>query len=273
MIKKLDLSKIRAVMLDMDGVVYIGDTPLPGTQELVSYLESTGRQWLCVTNNSSKTPEMFVEKLARMDIPATTDNVFGSAQATATWLAGEVPLENGSRGKVIMIGEEGLRRALVENQFEITEDVNDADLVVSGINFQLTYEMLARATLAIRNGARFIGTNSDPSFPSERGLVPGAGSIIALLSTSTGQEATVIGKPNAGMFEQALDRLGVTVEETLMVGDRYDTDIEGAIKIGMQTVGVLTGVTSREEFEAEAAPPDAILDGLPELLELFQMVP
>ncbi len=267
---KLELSKIRAVLLDMDGVVYIGDRPLPGTQKFLDYLEASGRKWLCITNNSSKTPEMFVEKLARMNVRATAANVLGSAQATATWLAHEAPLKNRSRGKVIMIGEEGLRAALLENQFEIIEDADEADFVVSGINFQLTYEMLARATLAIRKGARFIGTNPDPSFPSERGLVPGTGSILSLLNTATGKEATVIGKPNAGMFEQAMDRLGVTADETLMVGDRYDTDIAGAIRLGMQTVGVLSGITSQEEFAAAAVPPDAILKGLPELLALFQ---
>lgn len=254
----------------MDGVVYVGDSPLPGTQAFLDYLEATNRQWLCVTNNSSKTPELFVEKLHRMDVRATPENVLGSAQATATWLAAQASMRNGTRGKVVVIGEEGVVSALEENHFEITENPIEAEFVVSGIHFSLTYEMLARATLAIQNGARFIGTNPDPSFPSERGLIPGTGSILALLERASGVEPTVVGKPNPGMFEQALQRLDVSPQETMMVGDRYDTDIAGAIELGMTTVGVLTGVTSREGFEQENAPPDMIVEGLPELLTLFQ---
>lgn len=109
--------------------------------------------------------------------------------------------------------------------------------------------MLARATLAIQNGAKFVGTNPDPSFPSERGLIPGTGSILALLERASDVAPAIVGKPNPGMFEQALHRLGVSAEETMMVDDRYDTDIAGAIELGMTTAGVLTGVTSREGFE------------------------
>ncbi|MCB0091748.1 MAG: HAD family hydrolase [Caldilineaceae bacterium] len=260
------LRSVRAVLLDMDGVVYVGESPLPGVQPFLDYLEATGRHWLCVTNNSSKTPAMFVEKLQRMNVRAHTENVLGSAQATATWMAEQFP----QRGKAVMIGEEGLRSALLENGFELTESEHDADFAVVGINFDLRYEHLARAALAIRNGARFIGTNHDPSFPSERGQVPGTGSILALIATATGVQPTIIGKPNAGMYDQALHRLGVTAPQTLMVGDRYDTDIAGAIELGMTTVGVLTGVTKRESFERENPPPHFILDNIPTLLALMQ---
>lgn len=262
---KIHVDKIRAVLLDMDGVVYIGERPIPGVQNFADYLESTNRQWICVTNNATKTPEMFVEKLERMQIRATKANVLGSAVATAHWMAQKFP--NG--GKVIMVGQEGLRRALMENGFEETIDPQEADYAVVGMHFELTFEELARTALAIRNGAFFVGTNPDPSFPSERGLLPGAGSIIKMMETTTGTEPVIIGKPNAGMFELAMSRLGTQPEETLMVGDRYDTDIEGAINLGMPTVGVLTGVTSREEFEAQAKPPDLILDDVSALHRLF----
>ena len=116
---------------------------------------------------------------------------------------------------------------------------------VAGINFKLTYEELANVALAIRAGARFIGTNSDATYPSERGPLPGAGSILALLATATGQQPLVIGKPNRGMYELAMARLNVTPDQTLMVGDRYDTDISGAIKLGLWTAGVLTGISTR----------------------------
>lgn len=262
----IDKSKIRAVLLDMDGVVYIGETPIPGVQDFVDYLESTDRKWICVTNNATRTPEMFVEKLDRMQIRATTDNVLGSAAATAHWMAQKFP----DRGKVIMVGQEGLRTALLENGFEETTDPDEAQFAVVGMHFELTFEDLARTALAIRKGAFFVGTNPDPSFPSERGLLPGAGSIIKLIQTTTEVDPVIIGKPNAGMFELAMSRLGTKPEETLMVGDRYDTDIEGAIELGMPTVGVLSGVTTREGYEAQAKPPDLILDDIQALHQFFK---
>lgn len=262
------IRKTRAVLLDMDGVVYVGETPLPGVQEFIDYLESTGRKWLCVTNNSSKTPDMFVEKLTKMDVRATAENVLGSAVATANWMANAYP----QKGKALMVGEEGLSAALEAYGFEMTEDRHAADFVVAGIDFDLTYAKVERAALAIRNGAIFVGTNSDPSFPKENGQVPGAGSILALLATATGVEPTVIGKPNAGMFDMATTRLGVTAEQTMMVGDRYDTDIAGAIPLGMTTVGVLTGVTTAEAYALENPPPDIVLHGIPDLMALFKEV-
>mgnify|MGYP000259019352 CR=1 FL=1 len=260
--------KTRAVLLDMDGVVYLGDMPLPGVQDFLDYLEATGRKWLCVTNNSSKTPDMFVDKLAKMNVRATAENVLGSAVATANWMANAYP----QKGKALMVGEEGLSAALEAYGFEMTANRHAADFVVAGIDFDLTYAKVERAALAIRDGAIFVGTNSDPSFPNENGQVPGAGSILALLATATGVEPTVIGKPNAGMFDMATTRLGVTAEETMMVGDRYDTDIAGAIGLDMTTVGVLTGVTTAEGYAQEDPPPDIVLHGIPDLLALFKEV-
>lgn len=266
----IDLSGIRAVLLDMDGVMYVGDSPLPGVQDFLDYLDATDRKWLCVTNNSTKTPELFVEKLQRMNVRARPENVLGSAQATAEWLAQRVPLTNGSRPKTIMVGETGLHSALLVQKFELVEDPFMAEYAVVGINFKLTYDMVAKATLAIRNGAQFIGTNPDTSFPSEEGQIPGTGAVIALVEAATGVKPTVIGKPNAGMYELAMARLGVTPQETLMVGDRYETDIVGAIPLGMTTAAVLTGINSRTEFESAEAPPHLIVDDLPTLERVFR---
>jgi len=143
-------------------------------------------------------------------------------------------------------------------------------VVVSGIDFSVRYERLADATLAVRAGARFVGTNSDTSFPSERGQIPGTGALLALLEAATGVTPTVIGKPNAGMFQQAMHKLGTTAASTLMVGDRYETDIAGAIELGMPTAAVLTGITTEEEFRTITPRPDLILPGLPELLDAFR---
>ena len=266
MAQRTNLREVRAVLLDMDGVVYIGDQPLPGVQELLDYLEDTGREWLFVTNNSSRTPAQFVEKIARLGIRADEAHILSSALATASWLAGQYP--GGVR--VFMIGEDGLRWALEREAITLVEDAQTADVVVSGIDFSVRYERLADATLAVRAGARFVGTNSDTSFPSERGQIPGTGALLALLEAATGVKPTVIGKPNAGMFEQAMRKLGTTAPATLMVGDRYETDIAGAIELGMPTAAVLTGITPEEEFRTVARQPDLILPGLPELLDALR---
>jgi 4-nitrophenyl phosphatase len=268
--RSVDFRRIRGVLFDMDGVVYVGSKVLPGVQEMFDYLEQTGRKWLCVTNNASKTPAQFVEKMTSMGLHAKPEQILGSAEAAASWLAEQIEQNGWPRGKVIIVGQDGLKTALKQNHFELTNDPAEAAYAVAGINFDLTYEDLARVTLAIRNGARFIGTNGDASFPSERGQLPGAGSILALLATATGVQPTVIGKPNRGMYDQAIRRVGANVDEVLMVGDRYDTDISGALKIGMPTVGILTGVSSKHDFESASKPPHLIAKDLVELRQIFE---
>ena len=263
------LASIRAAFFDMDGVIYVGSRPLPGVQELLDYFDATGRRWMLVTNNAALTSQQFSDKVAAMGLRVAPERILGSAEATASWLRHQVD-KGWSEGKVIVNGQEGLRSALTAAGFALTTDPFDAAYAVSGANFSLTYNDLADVALAIRNGARFLGTNSDRTYPTERGQVPGAGSILALFTAATDKEPIVIGKPNAPMFEEAMRRLGVTPEETLMVGDRYETDIVGALTLGMTTVGVLTGIDTRAFFATQSAPPHLILDGLPELLNLFR---
>jgi 4-nitrophenyl phosphatase len=260
------LRAVRGVLFDMDGVIYVGTRPLPGVQEAIDYLTSTGRAFLFVTNNASKTSEQFVDRLAEMNIHVRPEQVLGSAEATACWLAEQVAHQGWPRGPVIVMGQDGLKVALQKNGFELTTDPHAATYAVAGINFKLTYEELANVSLAIRGGAKFIGTNSDATYPSERGPLPGAGSILALLTTASGQQPVVIGKPNRGMYEQALARLNLSAGETLMVGDRYDTDISGAIPLGLWTAGVLTGISTRADFESASPPPDLIVDDLQDLV-------
>jgi len=260
------LRRVRAVLLDMDGVLYVGDRALPGVQELMRYLEATGRRWLCVTNNSSRTSQTFSDKLAGMGITVDAKHILGSAEATANWLADQMP--NGA--KVIMMGEASLRAALQAKGFELVEDPFEAQVAVASIFYALNYDVLTRLTLAIRNGARFVATNPDATLPTERGQVPGTGSLVALLTVSGGRPPEYVGKPYPGMYEQAIRRVAGAPQTTLMVGDRYETDIEGAAKLGMPTAGVLTGVTTREGYLAADPPPDVVVEGLPELLALFK---
>jgi 4-nitrophenyl phosphatase len=266
--KQLDvLCHVEAVLLDMDGVVYVGNQALPGVQDLLDYLDLTGRRWLCVTNNSSRDSVTFAEKLAGMDIRVDPAHILGSAQATAAWLAHQAPPGT----KVLMMGEQSLHNALAGQGFDLIEDPFAAEVVVASINFSLNYEKLTNLTLAIRNGARFVATNPDPSLPTERGQVPGTGSIVALLSTASGRQPEFVGKPYPGMYQQAMEQLGSSTDRTLMIGDRYETDIVGAVQLGMPTLGVLTGVSTREEFETADPPAMMVLPGLPELLAALQL--
>lgn len=259
------LRQVQAVLLDMDGVLYVGNQALPGVQELLDYLDAGGRRWLCVTNNSSRTSVNFSEKLANMQIRVDPAHILGSAQATAQWLAHQAPPGT----KVLMMGEQSLRSALADKGFDLISDPFEAEIVVASIFFSLNYAILTDLALAIRNGARFVATNPDSSLPTERGQVPGTGSIVALLATATGRQPEFVGKPYPGMYQQAMERLDSTPETTLMVGDRYETDIIGALDLGMVCAGVLTGVTTAEEFVTVARPPHVVTPGLPELLALF----
>lgn len=260
------LAAVQAVLLDMDGVLYVGNQGLPGVQELLDYLDQTGRRWLCVTNNSSRTSDTFAQKLAGMDVKVDPGHILGSAQATANWLAQQVPAGT----KVLMMGEKSLRDALAAKGLDLITDPMDAEVVVASIFFGLNYEILTDLTLAIRNGARFIATNPDTSLPTERGQVPGTGSLVALLAAASGVQPEFVGKPYPGMYEQAIARVESDPAHTLMVGDRYETDIVGAVELGMPTAGVLTGVSTREQFAQAALPPRFIVEDLPELLDLFR---
>jgi 4-nitrophenyl phosphatase len=266
------LGNVRGVLFDMDGVIYVGTRLLPGVQEAIDYLTSTGRSFLFVTNNPSTTSEQFVERLAEMDVYVRPEQVLGSAEATAVWLADKVTHQGWPRGPIIVTGQEGLKVALQKNGFELTIDPREAKYAVAGINFKLTYEELANMTLAIRGGATLIGTNPELNYPSERGPLPGTGSVLALLTAASGQQPLVIGKPNRGMYEQAMARLNVTGSQTLMVGDRYETDISGAIQLGLWTAGVLTGISTRGDFERANPPPNLIADNLPDLVNRLRWV-
>jgi 4-nitrophenyl phosphatase len=261
------LKGVESVLLDMDGVLYVGNQGLPGVQELLDYLDSSGRRWLCVTNNSSRTSANFSEKLAAMGVNVAPEHILGSAEATANWLAQQVPTGT----KVLMMGEQSIRDQLLSKGFELVTDPFIAEVVVATIFFGLNYSILTDLTLAIRNGARFVATNSDPTLPTERGQVPGTGSLVALLTTATGKRPEYVGKPYPGMYQQAMQRVGTVPATTLMVGDRYETDISGALELGMVTAGVTTGVTSASEFASMDRPPHLVVPGLPQLLEAFRV--
>lgn len=223
-------------------------------------LKARGIPYLFVTNNSSRTPKQVADKLMRFDIPASEEQVFTTSMATAQHIA-----QQKKDASVYVIGEEGIRQAIEENGLSFGEE--NAEFVVVGIDRGITYEKLATGCLAIRNGARFISTNGDVAIPTERGLLPGNGSLTSVLTVSTGVEPVFIGKPESIIMEQAMRVLGTDISETLMVGDNYATDIMAGINAGMDTLLVHTGVTKREHMADYDRKPTYAIDSLTEWIE------
>jgi 4-nitrophenyl phosphatase len=256
------LQDIAHLIIDMDGVLYRGSTPLPGLQEFFVFLRERPIPFILATNNSTQTPRQRVQKLARMGVEIFPEEVLNSGQATARALAREYPA--GTR--VHVFGSDALREAVTEEGFVLADE--DVEIVVASMDRDVTYEKLKRATLLIRAGARFVATNLDPTQPTEEGLWPGTGSLIAALRTATETEPLVIGKPEPTMFQLAMEQMGARPETTATIGDRLDTDILGGQRASMITICVLSGSSNRTE--AEAFGPDFIFEDIAELLETWQ---
>jgi NagD protein len=249
-----------AFICDMDGVIYHGNHLLPGVQRFVSWLQEQDRRYLFLTNSSERTPRELAQKLARLGVEVPPERFHTSALATAAFLSGQSP-----GCSVYAIGEAGLLNALYESGLTMN-DVNP-DYVVIGESTRYTYEALTKAIRLVAGGARLIGTNPDLTGPTEGGLVPACGSLVAPIELATGCKAYYLGKPNPLMMRHALKRLGATREVTAIIGDRMDTDIIAGIESGIETVLVLTGVTRREDLVRWPYRPDHVLAGIAELVE------
>ncbi|HNT74777.1 MAG TPA: HAD-IIA family hydrolase [Anaerolineae bacterium] len=262
------LSAIRGVICDMDGVLWRGNTPLPGLHEFFTWMHARNLKYVLVTNNSSRTPQMYVEKLAGMGITTTPEHVLTSSQGAADYLITVQPPD----AAVYAIGGTGVMDALRARGFQVlTDDATDqADYVVVGWDQQFSWRKLATATRLIRAGAQFIATNPDRTYPTEEGLVPGNGAQVAALEVATGQAPVMIGKPEPVLYEQALTRMGTTPETTLVIGDRLDTDILGGIRLGMSSALVLSGVSDAETLRASPIRPDRVFANLLELVQVWQ---
>lgn len=257
------LADIRNLLIDMDGVLYRGRTGLPGGPELIAFLRERGIPYLLVTNNSTLTPAQFVLRLGRMGIDASQDLIMTSGVATSAYLATLAPPGT----KVNVVGEPALIKELEARGFVIAG--RDAEYVVCGWDKGINFDKLKTACLAIRDGATFIGTNADKTYPLEKDLIPGAGSILASLVAATDVEPIVVGKPEPIMIEQSLRMLGARPEETAILGDRLDTDILGGHRAGILTIMLLTGISTEAEAAACDAPPDLIFDDLPTLISVW----
>jgi NagD protein len=246
-------------ILDMDGVIYRGNQLIPGAREFVERLQQGGHPFLFLTNNSKNTPRDFQRKLERMDLNVSEEHFFTSAMATAAFLHSQKP-----DGSAFVIGEAGLSHALYEVGYSITEV--DPDYVVLGDTPYYDYAKMVRAVRLVLGGARFIATNPDVSGPEEEGIMPACGALAAPIERVTGREAYYVGKPNPLMMREALRRLDAHSEDSVMIGDRMDTDVLSGLGAGMKTVLLLTGVTSREELARFSYQPHQVVESLSDLI-------
>lgn len=245
----------KAFLCDMDGVIYHGNRLLPGAAEFVEWLRREGKAFLFLTNSSERTPRELSEKLRRMGIDVEAEHFYTSALATAAFLASQKPA-----GSAYVIGQAGVISALYDAGYSMN-DV-DPDYVVVGETAEYDYPKIVRAVRHVLNGAKLIGTNPDVTGPAEGGLVPATGALMAPIELTTGSKAYYVGKPNPLMMRQALKQIGCRREETVIVGDRMDTDIIAGIESEIATVLVLTGVTSEADLGRFAYRPDWVLPGV-----------
>ena len=252
------LTEITHLIIDMDGVLYLGDRPMPHLREFFAFLRERQIAFILATNNSTRTPQEYADKLARMGVTVSPVEILVSGQATARYLARDVP--RGTR--IHVFGMKPLKQALADEGFVLADE--DVQLVVASMDREVTYEKLKQATLLIRGGARFIATNLDPTNPSEEGLLPGTGSMIAALEAASGVQPIAVGKPEPIMYQLAMEQMGARPESTAAIGDRADTDILGGKRAGLTTICVLSGSSGRAE--AEAFEADMIFEDIADLL-------
>jgi 4-nitrophenyl phosphatase len=250
------LRTLRALIVDADGVLWRGKQSLPGVPAFFDFLRERQISFIIATNNSARPASDVVGRLARVGVEIEERCVLTSAEATARYLPRLVP----DARRVCMIGGEGLSDALTRAGYQLVEQ--DADAVVVGIDFALTYEKLARAAREIGRGVKFIGTNGDKTLPTEDGAVPGVGAILAALQATTAVAPILIGKPERAMFDIAVEKMGAAREATAILGDRLETDIEGAQRAGLKSILVLTGVTTPELLAQSSIHPDLVFDNL-----------
>jgi 4-nitrophenyl phosphatase len=273
-------TNIRALIIDMDGVLWHGTHPIPGLTDFFQTLSDLQIRFILATNNASLTPEQYVTKLAQMGVTVARNQILTSGIATALYLSEQV---NPAETRVFVIGVDGATQPLIDRGFTLTGlyDVkknNDpvkkgADIVVCGKDETLTWDKLATATLNIRAGAKFIGTNADTTLPTEHGITHGNGAILAALEVATGVAPTIIGKPEPIIYQQALALLGVEPDETVAIGDRLETDILGAVRTGIRSIMVLTGISSEDDLQASEYQPTWVMSDIRAVTKALRSLP
>lgn len=257
------LNQIQNLIIDMDGVLWHGETPLPGFNAFFDTLRELDLRFVLATNNASKTLAQYQQKLAGFGVSLDREQIITSAEATGQYLGREYAAGTA----VYVVGDDGLREAMSTRGFRLVSAEEAAKgetaaVVVVGFTRHVTYPELAMGSLLVHKGAAFIGSNPDVSFPSEYGPLPGAGALIALIQAATGVEPTIIGKPGPIIFREAMEKLGGAPNHTAMVGDRLNTDIAGAKAAGLRSILLLSGISKREDLAESSLQPDYIFDDI-----------
>jgi HAD superfamily hydrolase (TIGR01450 family) len=248
----------------MDGTLYLGDQLYDFTKELLAKIREKGKRYLFMTNNSSKSVADYVKKLAKLGIAATEDDFITSSQATAYYLK-----LHHAGARLYVCGTNSLKEELRKNGFEITENLEEVDLIVMGFDTELTFKKLEDVSklLLTRDDIPYIATNPDYVCPTEYGSVPDCGSVCDMIYNATGKRPLFIGKPEPAMPQIAMKMTGYTAEETAVVGDRIYTDIKSGINAGCKTILVMSGETTYEILEKSEDKPDIVLTSGKEILE------
>lgn len=255
---KMTNKKYKGYLIDLDGTIYLGNERIPAGENFIHRLQAAKIPYLLLTNNTTKTPRVVQKRLHdKFNIDTALSSIYTASLATVDYM-NDLGLEK----TVYIIGEDGLKEAIYEAGYK-KERENPAYVVVA-LDTDLTYEMLVLATLAIHNGATFIGTNPDLNLPSERGLTPGAGALIKMIEAATRVKATIIGKPEAIITEKAVSKLGLEKSDILMVGDNYLTDIRTGINNGIDSLLVTTGFTKAKEVPELPIAPTYVVSSLDE---------
>jgi len=257
-------SNINALIIDMDGVLWHGNKPLPGLKDFFITLRKLQIPFILATNNAGMTAEQYVRKFNYLGIGIDSNEIMTSGMATANYLAKQY---DPTITRVFVIGENGAREPLEKLGFILTdlydvkgsEPATGADIVVCGLDKTLSWDKLATATLNIRAGAQFIGTNGDTTLPTERGITHGNGAILAALESATGVQPILIGKPGPIMYQQAMALLNASPAQTIAIGDRLNTDILGAVNTGIRSLLVLTGISTEDDLKTIDYQPTWIM--------------
>ncbi len=249
---------LKNYLIDMDGVLVQGKRMIPGADEFINRIRTKKRNFLVLTNNSIYTPRDLAHRLQQVGIQIDESEIFTSSMATARFLKIQHP-----EGTAYVIGESGLTQAIHESGYILTD--TNPDYMVLGETFNYSFEKITQAVRFVNGGAHFIATNPDPTGPTEDGLVPACGAMAALIQRATSTNPFFIGKPNPFMMRSALNYLGVHSENTVMIGDRMDTDIIAGVESGMETYLVLTGVTQKDMIKRFPFQPGKIFNSVAEI--------
>ncbi|MEA3326035.1 MAG: HAD-IIA family hydrolase [Chloroflexota bacterium] len=257
------LSNIKALILDMDGVLWSDTEPIGNLPVIFDQIQAFGYRYMFVTNNATKTVDEYLDKLAGFGVKIEIEQILTAAEATGGYLSEQYPVNT----SVYVVGQPSLKHTLAAHGLNVVDNTRlDAKIVVASLDYHLTYEKLKHASLLIQAGCDFIGTNPDRTLPTPEGFIPGSGTVIEALEIASGKKAKIVGKPEPLLYQIALKRLGTLPHETLAVGDRLETDIAGAQAAGIHTALVLTGASSLKQAQEYMPSPEIVTTNLTELI-------